>query len=412
MNLYTLGIAILAIWIIIIILDKKGILEKINLSVEGPFFLAWKTKKIRQLIYSLADRWKNFLNKLGVFNVLVAVGAIIVVTVFLAYQLILTLTMPEIIEEVQIADAILLPGLALPIEYGLVALVFAVVLHEFSHAVYARLESIDVESVGFGILAILPLAFVEPDEEDIENSSKMSKIKMFSGGPAVNIYSFFISIIIVILMVSFIFTPVSSGLGITNVVDDSPADQFGITEDMIITEMDGENIESSADFVRKMSEFSPGEDILITVYHNGKYENFEITIGEMDGSAYLGIEFFDVEGFYSGYKNPATYIAPQTGMWLPTFDSPFYTASLDASISLPIMQTFFWIGLLSFWLGILNMMPIFPLDGGRVFWELVDSLVKKSGFTENTKKYTKIIVGVISIIFLSVYIFPVLLLLI
>ncbi|RZN62036.1 site-2 protease family protein [Methanonatronarchaeum sp. AMET6-2] len=408
MELYLLIIAFFGFWIILNILESKGYLDRFGFSVDSTFFLAWRTEKGRKAMDYIARRWRSPLKKLGTINIIISLAAILIVTIFLAFQLFIIFLGPDLIGDVAITDAILLPGLALPIIFGLIALIVAVVIHEFSHAIYARVEDIGVESVGFGLLAILPLAFVEPKVEDIKESGRMQKLKMFSSGPASNIYLAAISIIIVFLIITATFTPVSPGIGIVDVESGSPADLAGIQEDMIITGINGETIESHGEFQDKINQYSPGDTITVQTAEHGE---FELELGSQNGEPYMGIQLIDVYGLYTIFSNPIAYITPQMGMTMPTLDTPFYESTINPDIALTIAQGAFWMGLLNFWLGILNMMPIFPLDGGRVFWELIESLLEKQNTIKNIERTTKWIVGIISLLFIVIYIAPIIYLL-
>ncbi|OUJ19238.1 Membrane-associated protease RseP regulator of RpoE activity in bacteria [Methanonatronarchaeum thermophilum] len=408
MEIYYLILAFFAFWIILNILNYKGYLERLGFSLDSALFLAWRTEKGKQLMDYIAKRWRKPLKKLGTLNIILSLAAILIVTIFLAFQLFIIVLGPDLVTDVAISEAILLPGLALPIIFGLIALIVAVVIHEFSHAIYARVENIGVESVGFGLLAVLPLAFVEPKIEDIKQSTRIQKLKMFSSGPASNIYLAAISIIIVFLIITTTFTPVSPGIGVVEVQENSPAYQAGIQEDMIITGVNNQTIETHQEFQDIINQHNPGDTITIQTAQNGEYT---LQLGQQDGEPHMGIQLIDVYGLYSVFSNPIAYITPQMGMTMPTLDTPFYDAQINPDIALTIAQGAFWMGLLNFWLGILNMMPIFPLDGGRVFWEIIESLLEKQNTIKNTKKATKWIVGTISIIFIAIYLAPIIYLL-
>ncbi|WGI17565.1 site-2 protease family protein [Methanonatronarchaeum sp. AMET-Sl] len=404
MEIYLIIAAFFGFWIILHLLNKKGYIERFGFSLDSMFFLAWRTEKGKQLMDQIARRWRKPLKKIGTLNIILSLAAILIVTIFLAFQLFIIFFGPDLIGDVAITDAILLPGLALPIIFGLIALIVAVVIHEFSHAIYARVEDIGVESVGFGLLAILPLAFVEPNIEDIKQSSRLQKLKMFSSGPASNIYLAAISIIIVFLIITTTFTPVSPGIGLVEVQENSPAEIAGLQEDMIITGINNQTIESHQEFQEIINQYNPDDTITINTAEHG---DFQLQLGNANGEPYMGIQLIDVTGLYTIFSNPIAYITPQMGMTMPTLDTPFYESSINPDITLTIAQGAFWMGLLNLWLGILNMMPIFPLDGGRVFWEIIESLLEKQNIIKNTETATKWIVGIISIIFIIIYLAPI-----
>ena len=61
------------------------------------------------------------------------------------------------------------------------------VVHEFGHGIISRVEGVRIKSIGVLLLAVLPGAFVEPDEEDIEKSKRISKLRIFAAGSIFNL---------------------------------------------------------------------------------------------------------------------------------------------------------------------------------------------------------------------------------
>ncbi|OKY78262.1 MAG: Membrane-associated protease RseP regulator of RpoE activity in bacteria [Candidatus Methanohalarchaeum thermophilum] len=403
MDLIFYGLLFLLAWTIINLLDKIGVLKKFGLEVDGVFFLAWKTNHGKKLIEKITNKFRKFLEKMGVLNVFISTLSIIVVTIFLGYQLFIMFTRPDLVSQATLGEAVLLPGLALPIFYGAIALGVAIIFHEFSHGIFARLNDIKITSIGAGIFAIIPLAFVEPDEEDIEKSSRSSKIQMFSAGPSINIYICLISVFLTFIMISAFFSPATTGVGITQVVPDSSASDIGLKPGLVIEEINNQDIENLEDFNKAMEKQDPGETINIKTDQG----EFTATLGEKEGEAFLGIAPVEITSFYNSYKNPLAYLVPQLGTGLDMFKLDFFESQVNPNIVLPLIQTTFWVSLLNFWIGILNMMPIYPLDGGRVFRELIQGLMERISFIDNKEKFTKIVTTIISVVFLVIYLLPV-----
>ncbi|PTD94409.1 hypothetical protein C9439_02515 [archaeon SCG-AAA382B04] len=401
--------AILTAWIILNLLDKVDFLSKYNLSVESGFFLTWKTDKGKKLIENLVNKYKDFFSKLGFVNTFTSILAILVVTAILVFQLVITVEQTEVVSKLPIEEAVILPGFAIPIFYGALALGVAIIFHEFSHGIYARLDDIEISSLGVGVFAVLPLAFVEPDEEDIEESSRFTKIKMFSAGVSTNIYLAISSFIVVVLLISLLFTPASSGLGIASINQSTPAYDSGLREDMMITHMNGQEIDERGDFLEIIQNSEPGDSIIIKTKNHG---TISTTLTERDGEAFLGVGPLPIKQLYNNFRSPQTYISPLTGESLTLLDSPFYESTINPSISLLFIQSGFWIALVNFWLGIINMMPIYPLDGGRVFKELVEGSVDRINLIKNKTKVSRYIVTFISVVFLLIYILPIIVLLV
>src|SRR5205823_926330 len=79
-----------------------------------------------------------------------------------------------------------LPGInpIIPVGYGIFGLAVAIILHEFSHGILARVAKIRIRSLGL-IFLIFPIgAFVEPDEEELRALPRRDRARLFAAGPA------------------------------------------------------------------------------------------------------------------------------------------------------------------------------------------------------------------------------------
>src|SRR5207248_11397432 len=82
-----------------------------------------------------------------------------------------------------------IPGVnpIIPIGYGIVAIVLALIIHEGSHGVISYASKMRVKSLGLLFFVVPVGAFVEPDEEDLERSTTRAKNRVFAAGPTSNI---------------------------------------------------------------------------------------------------------------------------------------------------------------------------------------------------------------------------------
>ncbi|WP_350343634.1 trypsin-like peptidase domain-containing protein [Proteinivorax tanatarense] len=74
--------------------------------------------------------------------------------------------------------------------------------------------------------------------------------------------------------------PVEYGLYVVEVAADSPADQAGIQENDIITEVNGEKITTLRDFRRSISAQEVGEEVELTLYRGEDQHTIEVTLEE------------------------------------------------------------------------------------------------------------------------------------
>ena len=176
-------IAFFLIWILSLTFRRQ--LSNHGFEINFPTIM-WKTKRFHNVIEKIANLsprfWKWFMN----------VGIIIsfIAMFFITYSLIQSLS--TLIEAP--AVSIVLPGVEMPgstiyvpLGYGLISLATVLIVHEFSHGILSRVEKINIKSVGLLLFTILPGAFVEPDEEELVKSSKLSQLRVYAAGSMANI---------------------------------------------------------------------------------------------------------------------------------------------------------------------------------------------------------------------------------
>ena len=147
--------------------------------------------------------------------------------------------------------ALAIPGLnpMLPIVYGWIGLIVAMVMHELAHGIQSRANDIPVDHTGL-LYAVVPVgAFVEPNEEETEKASRGAKIDLYAAGITMN---FIIAMITFFLMFS-----MASGTMVSDYNDspaiygyttNSPVIEYNIPTTSIIIELDGNSITNADQF--------------------------------------------------------------------------------------------------------------------------------------------------------------------
>ena len=69
------------------------------------------------------------------------------------------------------------------------------------------------------------------------------------------------------------------GLIITEVVEDSPADEAGLQEEDVILEFDGKKVEKVREFTRLVRRTPPGTRVKLLIFRDGKEKEIEVEIG-------------------------------------------------------------------------------------------------------------------------------------
>src|SRR5271169_2167415 len=100
---------------------------------------------------------------------------------------------------------LLLPGINpyVPIVYGWIAIVVAVVIHEASHGIVARSLGMRVKSAGLVFLLIVPIgAFVEVDEKELREVKARNSLRVLAAGSGINFIVGLACLALLILSVS------------------------------------------------------------------------------------------------------------------------------------------------------------------------------------------------------------------
>ena len=156
--------------------------------------------------------------------------------------------------------ALAIPGFnpILPLSYGIVALVIAMVVHELGHGIQARANGARVDSSGL-LYGVVPLgAFVEPNEEDMAGKSRRAQLDMYTAGIAVNTVVAILCLGLLIGACGAISSDYEDDAGVYYIDGGSPAYEAGIPTSAIITGiMDADAVDESWDDGRIVSEATP-----------------------------------------------------------------------------------------------------------------------------------------------------------
>ncbi|MBW2968652.1 site-2 protease family protein [Candidatus Woesearchaeota archaeon] len=251
-----------------------------------------------------------------------------------------------------------------PFVYWILAIFIIATIHEFSHGVAARYFGMKLKSSGFAFLClfvpIVPAAFVEPDEKNLAKSKLRQRLGVFAAGPFSNILTAGVVLILVLL----VFNPVSklvfesSGVEIVSVTEDGPSALSGLSPDDILMDINGVYVGDVNSFVKELRTYSPGDTINIKT-NNGIRT---ITLG----------------------KSPSDESLP----WMGISSRPYTVVreSVKANIGefIPIALEwifgfFYWLFLLSLGIGLFNLLPMGPLDGGLMVRSFFKDYFKQRG---------------------------------
>ena len=343
--LWYYAIGFILIWVIAILFRKQ-----LKIDIEGPLLMR-KTTRLRGFIDSVANKSPKFWRWTMNIGIPVSVFFMGLMVYAIIASLKIMFSTPTV--------AIILPGvdipgspIFIPLGYGIIALAILMVVHEFGHGIISRVEGVKIKSIGVLMLAILPGAFVEPDEEDVEKSSRISKLRIYAAGSTFNLGTAAITLALFFLISSF-FIPYAfhdDGLKISGVTPSSPADGI-LKEGMVIHSVNGYTLNNRTDYTTLLTNKTKPGDKLTYVTDQG---TFTITSAGQPTNAsmtYPGTRTDNNLVVNSGVAKVYGEAIPWTLYYLNTL--------------------FWWIFLLNFLVGTFNLLPMKPLDGGLMFEELL-----------------------------------------
>jgi len=78
------------------------------------------------------------------------------------------------------------------------------------------------------------------------------------------------------------------GVGVTQVIKDSPAEKAGLRKDDVILRIDGENVTSVRKLNRLVSELAPDQNVRVTFSRGGAEQEVTATVGKRSNSSFAG----------------------------------------------------------------------------------------------------------------------------
>lgn len=269
-----------------------------------------------------------------------------------------------------------------PVEYWVISIGILMFVHEMSHGIIARAEGMEINSVGWIVLGIIPGAFVEPkgenmlpepgdkdseeedsdDEQDNEEEaagglwnqgSTRSRLKVLAAGSFAN----YLTALVFAGLALLTFTQVAHPVGITYIAQEGyPAQKAGMDNGTIYS-IENERVRYFSEMEELLGNYSANQ----TVKLNTSEGVFHVDLTERNGSAYLGIWVLPDSGLMG------TFSAMVGNQW--TIKQKYEEYRGIISWTLSGLQV---VALLNFLIGMFNLLPVKPLDGGQMVSALLE----------------------------------------
>jgi membrane-associated protease RseP (regulator of RpoE activity) len=349
------------LWILLQFIDEKAFTKR---GIERSLFtLIFRSERGISAIDRVAKRRKRFLKRLGSLAAYVSLPLMILVFVSLflsASHILKTPDAPPGVAPLLPEGVVEIEGVpSIPVVYWFIAVVSILIFHELMHGLLARVEDIPIKSLGIFSVTFLPLgAFVEPDEEVLEKKTPMSKLRVYAAGSMGNFIAAIlaglalVSVLVIVAPLAF----ESHGIIIQNVTGGSPAELAGVTTNLTLLGIGDVNIESVGDFRNAVSQLTPGAPVILRTDQGA----FRVVPEER-------------EGFPNGFIG----VAVRADVSAKSYVADYFGEERALSVYSVVLEALYWVGLLNLLVGLTNLLPIIPLDGGRMFALLMERAAPK-----------------------------------
>lgn len=250
--------------------------------------------------------------------------------------------------------------------YFLLAAPVVLVIHEVAHGIVARLENLKVKSGGFAIIIALIAGFVEPDEEEFKNARRVSKVRVIAAGSASNVLFSFVIFGLLMFNPAYgnvldvispglrgVFYNDPVGIPVLLVSENSGAEAAGMKAKDIITSVNDIPIRVSSDFEKV--KLKPGEVASVTLLRDGRELSLNVNVGPAPDNP--------EKGLLGIIRSQFSYMEPKVPYYIP------WPAE--------VFQFLLWVWMLSFFIGIFNMLPMMPLDGEKYVTSMIGTRMSK-----------------------------------
>ena len=374
-------IYVLMAWVAIYVTAKTLKLERYGFTIK-PYSLTYKNYNVQTALTRLLGRTRRGIRVFA--DVSVVAGFLMM---GFAFWFLFSNITNFFVQPSEFAElTVLIPGVTLTsasaIMYFLLSIPIVLVVHEGAHGIVATLEKIKIKTGGFAIFIAMFAGFVEPDEEEFDNAKKISRLRVIGAGATSNvIFAFGLGLILLtnpmfamILPEPFLgwFYESPEGVLVLSLIEGGGAEKAGMKENDIITNIGDVRIISPMDFQKV--DLKPGQTVDVTILRDGQQIIFPVSIMASPDDPERGLVGIMRDNNLS-FKPIYNYIEwnnPQFSMFL------------------------LWLWMISFFIGIINMLPLPILDGGKFIQTIINKKVsekRENGIMMAIYAFTFIVFG-------------------
>jgi membrane-associated protease RseP (regulator of RpoE activity) len=353
-------IYVLIAWVVILGIAKGLKLEKHGFELK-IYSLVYKNQQVQSVLTKILGRTRRGIKVFA--NVSVVAGFLMM---GFAFWFLLSNVSKYFVAPTEFSQlTVLIPGVTLTssssILYFLLSIPIVLVIHEGAHGIVATLEKIKIKTGGFAIFIAMFAGFVEPDEDEFNKAKKVSKLRVIGAGATANVI--FALVLGVLLLTNPFFAMVvpepllsmfydlPDGVLVLSIIEDSGAERAGLLANDIVTSINGIPILSPLDFQK--TELIPGEIAKVSILRDGQTLQFPVEVIPSPDDPEKGLIGIIRDNSFA-YKPVLNFIE-----WK------------DPGISMFLL----WLWMISFFIGIINMLPLPILDGGKFIHTIIDKKI-------------------------------------
>jgi len=348
------------VWVVIVIAAKGLKLDRHGFEIKA-YSLVYKNSQVQSVLTKILKRTRRGIRVFA--DVSVIAGFLMM---GFAFWFLLSNIANFFVEPSEFAElTVLIPGVTLTsstaILYFFLSIPIVLVVHEGAHGIVATLEKIKIKTGGFAIFIAMFAGFVEPDEEEFNNAKKISKLRVIGAGATANVI--FALALGVILLTNPLFAIIlpepllgwfyesPDGVLILSIIEDSGAEKSGLQPNDIITAINDIRIVTPLDFQK--NELVPGDTVTVSILRDDEKLQFQVEIMQSPDDPEIGLIGImrDNSLAYKPVYNLIKWENFQVSMFL------------------------LWLWMISFFIGIINMLPLPILDGGKFIHSIIDKKI-------------------------------------
>ena len=316
-----------------------------RLGITGlPYFIVYRTSRLNAWIGRISERGPTVWRTIWNLGIVMGVGGMVYIFDKLATNL---LYLSEGSQQAAPTQIILpVPGIFVTFQtFPFLALAISVCLisHELSHGIASLAERIPLKSTGAFFGHVLMGAFVEPDEEKLNQARTATKLRVFAAGSFANLLLGFLCIILLAnfaATISPVYNIVPSGVSVVSVSTNLPAYGAGIKPGDTLTAINGTKISDVNALRQYMASVMPGQVVDLQT-QRGTFDLRTAPDPSNSSHALMGISLQD------------------NTRYVPKL--PFLSENLPSYL----LRAENWGYIVLISVGLINMLPADPLDGGK-----------------------------------------------